>query len=161
MPQSRTLYIGMEVHTEAITIAYVAQEPHAAVVSLGALGTRQCDIDHFIRKRQAQSQHLVSVSEAGPCGYWRYRSLPQTGQVCWVMAPSLLPKKAGGRVTPTRRDAIKLAHLMRSGDLTPVHVPRVEDAAIRDLCRAREDALCVLKAATCRRKAFLLRQDIR
>ena len=77
------------------------------------------------------------------------------------MAPSLLPKKAGGRVTPTRRDAIKLAHLMRSGDLTPIHVPRVEDAAIRDLCRAREDALCALKAATCRRKAFLLRQDIR
>ena len=50
---------------------------------------------------------------------------------------------------------------MRSGDLTPVYVPQVEDEAIRDLCRAREDAIHDLKAAKFRLKAFLLRQDIR
>ena len=54
-----------------------------------------------------------------------------------------------------------LARLMRSGDLTPVYVPTVDDEAIRDLSRAREDAVSDLKAATFRLQAFLLRQDIR
>jgi transposase len=73
----------------------------------------------------------------------------------------LIPKKPGDRVKTNRRDAIKLARLMRSGDLTPVYVPKVEDEAIRDLCRAREDAIRDLKTAKFRLKAFLLRQDIR
>ena len=77
------------------------------------------------------------------------------------MAPSLIPKKPGDRVKTNRRDAIKLARLRRSGDLTPVYVPAVEDAAMRDLCRAREDAIRDLKTAKFRLKALLLRQDIR
>ena len=77
------------------------------------------------------------------------------------MAPSLIPKKPGDRVKTNRRDAIKLARLMRSGDLTPVYVPQVEDEAIRDLCRAREDTIRALKAAKFQLKAFLLRHDIR
>jgi transposase len=64
-------------------------------------------------------------------------------------------------VKTNRRDAIKLARLTRSGDLTPVYVPKGEDEAIRDLCRAREDAIHDCKAAKFRLKAFLLRQDIR
>jgi transposase len=81
--------------------------------------------------------------------------------VCGVVAPSLIPKKAGDRVQTDRRDAIQLARLMRSGDLSPVYVPKVEDEAIRDLTRAREDALRDLKSAQFRLKAFLLRQAIR
>jgi transposase len=77
------------------------------------------------------------------------------------VAPSLIPKKAGDRVKTDRRDAVQLARLMRSGDLTPVYVPQVADEAIRDLSRAREDALRDLKTAKCRLKALLLRQDIR
>jgi len=73
----------------------------------------------------------------------------------------LIPKKPGDRVKTNRRDAIKLARLMRSGDLTPVYGPKVEDEAIRDLGRAREDAIHDLKAAKFRLKAFLLRHDIR
>jgi transposase len=73
----------------------------------------------------------------------------------------LLPKKAGDRVQTNRRDAVKLARLMRSGDLTPVYVPKVEDEAIRDLSRAREDVIRDLKAAKFRLKAFLLRPAIR
>jgi transposase len=78
-----------------------------------------------------------------------------------VVAPSLIPKKAGERVTTNRRDAIKLARLMHSGDLTPVDVPAVEDEALRDRCRAREDAIRDRNAAKFRLTAFLLRQDIR
>jgi transposase len=78
-----------------------------------------------------------------------------------VVAPSLIPKKAGDRVKTDRRDARQLARLMWSGDLTPVYVPQVDDDAIQDLSRAREDSIRDLKAAKYRLKAFLLRQDIR
>ena len=161
MPQSSTLYIGLDVHKESIAVAYIAQEHGAEVTSLGTIGTRQCDIDHLIRKMQSKATQLVFVYEAGPCGYWLYRYLTKQGHVCWVVAPSLIPKKAGDRVKTDRRDAVQLARLMRSGDLTPVYVPTVEDEAIRDLTRAREDALRDLKSAKFRLKAFLLRQDIR
>jgi transposase len=161
MHQSSTLYIGLDVHKESIAVAYVAKEHHAEVVSLGTIGTRQCDIDQLIRKMQSKSKHLIFVYEAGPCGYWLYRYLTKKGHVCWVVAPSLIPKKPGDRVKTNRRDAIKLARLMRSGDLTPVYVPTVDDEAIRDLCRAREDAIRDLKTAKFRLKAFLLRHDIR
>jgi transposase len=161
MRHSSTLYVGLDVHKESIAVAYVAQAHHAEVVSIGNIGTRQCDIDKLIRQLQSKSPHLVFVYEAGPCGYWLYRYLTKKGQVCWVIAPSLIPKKPGDRVKTNRRDAIKLARLMRSGDLTPVYVPKVEDEAIRDLCRAREDAIRDLKAAKFRLKAFLLRHDIR
>jgi transposase len=71
MHQSSTLDVGMDVHTESIAVAYGANDYGAEVVSLGTLGTRQWDIDRLIRQLHAQSQHLVFVSEAGPCGYWR------------------------------------------------------------------------------------------
>jgi transposase len=161
MPQSSTLSVGLDVHKESLAVAYVDKDHGAEVVSLGNIGTRQCDIDQLIRRLQSKSPQLVFVYEAGPCGYWLYRYLTKKGHVCWVVAPSLIPKKAGDRVKTNRRDAIKLARLMRSGDLTPVYVPAVEDEAIRDLCRAREDAIRDLKAAKFRLKAFLLRQDIR
>jgi transposase len=161
MQQSSTLYVGLDVHKDSIAVAYVAKEHHAEVVSLGNIGTRQCDIDKLVRQLQSKSKHLIFVYEAGPCGYWLYRYLTKKGQVCWVIAPSLIPKKPGDRVKTNRRDAITLARLMRSGDLTPVYVPQVEDEALRDLCRAREDAIRDLKTAKFRLKAFLLRQDIR
>jgi transposase len=161
MHQSSTLYVGMDVHKDSIAVAYVAQDHGAEVISLGSIGTRQADIDHLTRKLQSKAKHLVFVYEAGPCGYWLYRYLSKKGYDCWVVAPSLIPKKAGDRVKTDRRDAMQLARLMRSGDLTPVYVPKVEDEAIRDLCRAREDAIRDLKAAKFRLKAFLLRHDIR
>ena len=114
-----------------------------------------------MRKLQSKAKHLVFVYEAGPCGDWLYRYLTNKGHVCWVVAPSLIPKKAGDRVKTDRRDAVQLARLMRSGDLSRVYVPTVEDEAMRDLSRAREDALRDLKAAKFRLKAFLLRHDIR
>jgi transposase len=161
MKQSRTLDVGMDVHKESIAVASMAQDHGAEVVSLGTVGTRQCDIDKLIRQLQSKSPQLVFVYEAGPCGYWLYRYLMKKGYVCWVVAPSLIPKKAGDRVKTDRRDAMQLARLMRSGDLTPVYVPAVDEEAIRDLSRAREDTLRDLKAAKLRLKAFLLRHDIR
>jgi transposase len=161
MHQSSTLYIGMDVHKDAIAVAYVAKDHDAEVVYLGTIGTRQADIDQLVRKLQSKAKHLLFVYEAGPCGYWLYRYLTKKGYDCWVVAPSLIPKKPGDRVKTDRRDAVQLARLMRSGDLTRVYVPTVDDEAIRDLTRAREDTLRDLKSAKFRLKAFLLRQDIR
>jgi len=161
MRHSSTLYVGLDVHKESIAVAYAPEERGAEVVFLGTIGTRQCDIDKLIRTLTSKATQLVFVYEAGPCGYWLYRYLTRKHLTCWVVAPSCVPKKAGDRVKTDRRDATQLARLMRSGDLTPVYVPAVEDEAIRDLTRAREDAIRDLKAAKSRLKAFRLRQDIR
>jgi hypothetical protein len=154
MTQSRTLYVGMDVQKDSSAVAYVAKEHHVEVVSLGHRGTRPCDIDQLLRRRHSQSPHLVLVDEAGPCGSWLDRSRTTKGQVGWGVAPSLIPKKSGDRSKTNRRDAITLAHLLRSGDLTPVYVPTVEDAAMCDLGRAREETLRARKAAKCRLKPF-------
>jgi transposase len=77
------------------------------------------------------------------------------------VAPSLIPDTAGDRVNTDRRDAVQLARFRRSGALTPVYVPTVEDEAIRDLCRAREEAMADRKTAQFRLNAFWLRHDIR
>jgi transposase len=161
MHQSRTLSLGLDVHKESIAVAYVAQEHHAAVVSLGTSGTRQCDLAQLIRKMPSKSTQLILVYEAGPCGDWLSRSLTHKGQVCWVVAPSLIPTQPGARVTTNRRDAIQLARLRRSGDLTPVYVPTVDDEAMRDLCRARAEAIRALQTAQFRLNAFLQRHALR
>jgi transposase len=162
MDESRiTLYVGLDVHKESITVAYASEERGAEVVSIGAIGPRQCDIDKLIRKLQAKGAQLVFVYEAGPCGYWLYRYLTRKGWSCHVVAPSLIPRKAGDRVKTDRRDAVTLARLMRSGDLTSIYVPRVEDEALRDLSRGREDAMRDLKRSKVRLKSFLLRHDLR
>jgi transposase len=73
MSQSTTLCIGMDVRKDAIAVAYVAQDHGAEIMYLGAVGTRQGDIDQLIRKMPSKAKHLIFVSEAGPCGYWLYR----------------------------------------------------------------------------------------
>src|SRR5215510_1339383 len=141
MSQSSTLFIGMDVHKETIAVAYVAQEHGAEVIYLGTIGTRQCDIDHLVRKMPSKAKHLIFVYEAGPCGSWLSRSLRQKDDDCWGVAPALIPQKPGDRVTTDRRDALPLARLARSGDLPVVYVPTVDEEAMRDLTRARAEAL--------------------
>jgi transposase len=161
MSQSSTRFIGMEVHTDAMAVAYGAQAPGAEITSLGAIGTRQCAIAQLVRTMPSKATQLIFVYEAGPCGDWLYRSLTNKGYACWVVAPSLMPHKPGERVKTDRRDARPLARLARSGALTVVPVPKVEEAALRDLSRARAEAISDLKEAKFRLKAFLLRQDSR
>jgi transposase len=151
----------MDVHNDAIAVAYVAQAHGAEVLSLGAFGTRQGDMDQLLRKRQAQATPLLFGSAAGPCGYWLYRYLMKTGSDCWGLAPSLIPQKPGDRVKTDCRDAVQLARRARSGDLTAVSVPPVAEAAMRDRTRAREAASSDLKDAQLRLTAVLRRHDIR
>ena len=156
-----TLYVGLDVHKDSIAVAYAPQQRDAEVIYLGPIGTRQCDLDKLIRQLQAKAPHWRFAYEAGPCGYGLYRYLTHQGLDCLVVAPSLIPKKAGDHLKTDRRDATQIARLLRSGDLSGVYVPTVDDEAIRDLSRAREDAGKDLKAAKLRLKSFLLRHDIR
>ena len=90
--------------------------------------------------RLGAREKLRVCYEAGPTGYGLCRWLKQLGIECVVVAPSLVPTKPGDRVKTDRRDARKLAQLLRAGELTPVWTPAEEDEALRDLVRAREDA---------------------
>jgi transposase len=157
MHPSRTLSIGMAVPKESMAGAYVATADHAEVIARGNSGTRHGDIAPLLRKMPSHSTPRVFVSAAGPCGDWLYRALTQKGQVCGVVAPALLPKQPGERGNTTRRDALPLARLRRSGARTPGSVPQGEDAAMRDLCRARAAALRDRTTAPLRLNALRLR----
>jgi transposase len=161
MSQSRTLSVGIAVHKASMAVASVAQEHGAEVVSLGPSGTRHGDMEKRLRQLQSKRTPLGCVYEAGPCGSWLSRSLMTQGCVYWVVAPSLIPKQPDDRVTTDRREARPLARLMRSGALTPVSVPALDEAAIRALSRARAETLRDLQAAQWRLQAFVLRPDIR
>ena len=113
MAQSRTRFIGMDVHKETIAVASIAQDHGAEVTSLGPLGTRQGDSDQLVRTMPATATPLIFVSAAGPWGYWLSRYRRKTDDDCWGMAPSLMPNKAGARVKTDRRDARQLARTAR------------------------------------------------
>jgi transposase len=161
MDHASPLLVGFDVHKDSLAVASARAARDTEGIFMGRIGTRQCDVDRLIRTLSSKAKQRVFVYDAGPCGYWLYRYLTKKHLRCWVVAPSLVPKKAGARVQTDRRDAIQLARLRRAGELTPVDVPTVEDEASRDLTRAREDAIRDLKAAKSRVKACLLRQDIR
>jgi transposase len=160
MAQSTPVFVGLDVHKETISVAYAAGGTAEPPQFVGEIGTRQCDVDKLLRRMKTRSSRVVMAYEAGPCGYGLHRYLTGKGVDCRVVAPSLIPKKPGDRVKNDRRDAVEIARLLRSGDLTGVYVPSVEDEALRDLCRARDATRTTLKSAKLRLKSFLLRLGI-
>ena len=152
-----TLYVGLDSHKNFISVAHAREGCRDAPVFVGPIGTRDADIDGLLRRLHSKASRLVFAYEAGPCGYKLYRYLTTKGETCRVVAPSLIPKRPGEKVKTNRRDAMQLARLLRSGDLVSVHVPGIEDEAIRDVCRARDATRVTLKAAKLRLQSLLLR----
>jgi transposase len=113
----------------------------------------------LVKQLSKGDANLSFCYEAGPCGYGIHRQLTELGWACQVVAPSLIPKKAGDRVKTDRRDSLMLARLHRAGELTPVWVPDEAQEALRDLTRAREDMKHLQRQAKQRLLAFLLRHD--
>ena len=101
-----------------------------------------------------KAHSYVCVIEAGPTGFVIARRLAQLKVHCTVVAPSLIPNRSGDRVKTDKRDAVKLARLHRAGELTAVHVPDAVDEAMRDLCRARTDAVQDLRRSRSQLKAL-------
>jgi len=160
MNHSTTIFVGLDVHKAFISVAYVPDDRNTDIIYLGPIGTRHSDIDKLIARLKPKASRLVFAYEAGPSGYGLYRHLLSKNHTCLVVAPSLIPRRPGDRVKTNRRDAVQLARLMRSGDLSSVYVPDLEHEAIRDLSRAREDTIQDLTAAKLRLKSFLTRRGI-
>jgi transposase len=151
-------FLGLDVHAE--TIAVAVAEPDGSVRSLGTIANRAESIRKLVKKLEPVEQ-LKACYEAGPTGYVLYWRLAELGVACEVIAPTLVPMKAGDRVKTDRRDAERLARSYRSGDLTPVWVPDEGSEALRDLVRAREAAKQDQLRARHRLSKFLLRSGQR
>ena len=135
MPKVR--FVGLDVHADTIAVAVAEQA--GEVRSFGVIPNRLELLRKMISKLGGP-KGLKCCYEAGPTGYVLYWQLTQLGVACEVIAPSLIPTKAGERVKTDRRDAEKLARCYRAGELTPVWVPDANHEALRDLVRAREAA---------------------
>jgi transposase len=151
------VFVGLDVHvaTIAIAVARGTAAPESLTTVRNAPGP--------LRKALARlgpPEQLRVCYEAGPCGYTIARDLAAYGMTCVVIAPSLLPRVVGDRVKTDRRDAIKLARLLRSGDLTTVTIPTPELEALRDLSRLREQVIGDLHRVRQRLLKFLIRHDI-
>ena len=153
----KTFYIGLDVHKASISVTVAEAGRDGAVRFLGAIPNTPTDIAKLARGLGKDGHRLEFCYEAGACGYGIYRQLVGLGHGCLVAAPTLIARKAGDRVKTDRRDSEKLALQHRFGDLTAVWVPDPVHEAIRDLVRARMDAVMQLMRARQQCLAFLLR----
>jgi transposase len=125
--------------------------------TMGVIASDLEPLDKVVRALRAPDGRLHVVYEAGPCGFGIDRHLRKRGEACVVVSQSMVPKRSGDRVNTDRRDSLTLARLHRAGELRAIYVPDDADEAMRDLVRAREDAVVVGTQAKHRLKAFLLR----
>lgn len=159
MEEGIKFFVGLDVHKDTIAVA-VAEGGRAPA---RLVGTIRHDVPK-LRKLLAgygEPAGVEVVYEAGPTGYGLQRVLAQCGYRCRVIAPSLIPQRAGDRVKTDRRDSLRLAELARAGELRAVWIPDPADEAIRDLARAREDAVNARTQVRQQLKGFLLRHDVR
>ena len=155
---SKIRFLGLDVHAD--TIAVAVAESDGEVRRFGVIPNQWEAVRRMVKKLGPNSE-LRACYEAGPTGYVLFWQLTGLGVACQVVAPSLVPTKAGDRVKTDRRDAEKLARCCRAGDLTAVWVPDAAHEALRDLVRAREDAKHDQLRARHRLSKFLLRHGRR
>ena len=151
-------FVGLDVHAE--TIAAAIAEKEQAARDVGTIPNREESI-RKLAKKLTEGGAWAACYEAGPTGYALYWQLTKLGIPCVVIAPTLVPTKAGDRVKTDRRDAQRLASSFRAGELTPVWVPDAEHEALRDLVRAREAAKQDQLRARHRLGKYLLRHGKR
>ncbi len=156
-----TKYIGLDVHKETIAVAVAEDGGAREVRFLGTIPNTPEAIGRLVSKLAEPGIELEFCYEAGCLGYGVQRQLTKLGARCIVVAPSMIPRKAGDRVKTDRRDAVTLARLLRAGELTAIWVPDEAHEAIRDLVRARRVAREDASAAKQALLSFLLRHGRR
>ncbi|SQD77599.1 transposase [Moritella yayanosii] len=162
MSKHNIVFIGMDTHKSFIEVAYIEDVRGVKPIHLGKNPSTKQSVIKLVRRFESKYPHatLHFVYEAGPCGYWIYRLITSIGHCCYVIAPSLIPKKPGDKIKTDKRDAMNLAKLLKSEDLTAIYVPEPEDEAVRDLSRARETAMKDLKDGKYQLNALLLRNNV-
>ncbi|KJZ06479.1 transposase [Marinomonas sp. S3726] len=162
MAKHNIVFIGLDTHKSFIEVAYIEDVRGVKPIHLGKNPSTKQSVKKLVRQFESKypDATLHFVYEAGPCGYWIYRLITSLGHCCYVIAPSLIPKKPGDRIKTDKRDAMNLAKLLKSEDLTAIYVPEPEDEAVRDLSRARETAMKDLKDGKYQLKALLLRNNV-
>ena len=151
------IFVGLDVHKATVSVAIAEAGRGGEVRHVGVVANRPDHIGKLVERLAKGGRRLSFCYEAGPCGYGLYRQLTGLGHTCLVVAPSLIPMKAGDRVKTDRRDAVMLAKLHRAGELSAVWVPDDAHEAMRDLIRARATAARVLAKARQHLQGFLLR----
>jgi transposase len=139
-------------------VAIAEGERDGEVRFLGEIDNTAAAIAKLVKKLAGTYAQLAFCYEAGPTGYGLYWQITRLGYECTVVAPSLIPKKAGDRVKTNRRDALGMATQFRAGELTAVWVPDPRHEAMRDLTRARGSAVDDLRSKRQEVLSFLLRQ---
>jgi transposase len=150
-------YVGLDVHKVDVVVALAEGGLRGEVRDYGRIPNTPAALAKLVGKLGRNGMGLRFCYEAGPCGYGIQRQLSAAGHDCIVVAPSLIPKRPGDRVKTDRRDAASLAKLHRAGELTAVWVPDAGHEALRDLVRARLDAVHALRRARQQVSGFLLR----
>jgi len=160
----KKVYIGIDAHKESNTVALA----FAGKTEPELYGKVSADLNRFLTAlRKIKKQHnlnkdeILLCYEAGPTGFVLARRLMKLGYECFVVAPSKIPSQSGDRVKTDRRDARKLARLLRAGELFGIHIPSVEDEVIRDICRGRTDAVDERSRTKKQLLSFLLRNGYR
>lgn len=156
MNEFNGIFVGLDVHKATNAVA-VARPGRSEPEYRGEIENSSKAVRKLVKQLSPDGEVLNFCYEAGPCGYGLYRELTSLGHRCEVVAPSLIPRKAGERLKTDRRDALMLARLHRAGELTAVWVPGEEQEAVRDLTRAREDMKANERRACQQLGAFLLR----
>ena len=133
-------HVGIDVSKDKLAIAIAGGGVRDDVLSLGTFENAPASIDRLLEKLSGRGSPVSVGHEAGPTGYGLYRQVHAFGFECCVVAHSLIPVCAGERVKTDRLDAIRLARLLRAGELTPIWVPDETHEEMRDLVRARESA---------------------
>jgi transposase len=152
-------YVGLDVHKATVSVALAEGGRSGEIRQIGVFENRP-EVLAKLAVRLAKGERRLSFCyEAGPCGYGLHRLLTGLGHDCVVVAPSLIPVKAGDRVKTDRRDALMLAKLHRAGELTAIWIPDAAHEAMRDLVRARATAARVLSKARQHLQSFLLRHE--
>jgi transposase len=157
--KNATRFVGLDVHADTIAVAVAEGSRDGEVRNLGIIRNEPLSIRRLVEK--LGKKNFKVCYEAGPTGYALYWQLTELGVECEVIAPTLVPKKAGERVKTDRRDAVKLARCYRAGELTPIWIPDKAHEALRDLVRAREAAKQDQLRARQRLSKFLLRSGHR
>jgi len=158
------LHIGLDVHKDKIVVAVagaIGTDPQHYGKWGGTNRSVELGMRKLLKKYDVEKSAVRICYEAGPTGFVLARRLIQIGYDCIIVAPSQIEQTPGRKIKTDKRDALKLARLLRAGDLKGINIPEPHDEAIRDLCRARTDASVAVMKAKQKLGAFLLRNGIR